>query len=225
MGDQPFGVPEDRPGQPEGADADDRDHQHQHRRVLGGPGDQPPGGGGERDSCGRREQPERGRASEPKTDTRRCVGLVEDGCRAVCGADRLGHHDRALELAAPEGDDVVGRRQQGRAVRDRDDAPVASQVAHHGEQDLLGLRVEVRGRLVEHDVGTVGHDDPGQREPGALPGGEAARRPRRARWPVRGRPDRRPPAPSAPRRARRSGRPTRTLSRTVPSNSHGRCGT
>ena len=44
-----LGVAEHRPGQAEEPDPDDRDHQVEHRGLLAGPGDQPPGGRGERD--------------------------------------------------------------------------------------------------------------------------------------------------------------------------------
>ncbi len=173
VGDQPFGVPEDRPRQSEGADADDRHHQQQHGRVLGGPRDQPAGRGGERDSGGRGQHPERRRAREPEAHPRRGDGLVESR-RVSVGGHLPRHRDRLLDLRRGQADDVVGLRQQGRAVRDREDAPVAREVADDLEQHLLGLGVQVCGRLVQHHVGTVGHDHPCQREPGALPGGEAA---------------------------------------------------
>ena len=98
------------------------------------------------------------------------------------------------------------------------------------EQDLLGDGVEVRGGLVEEHERAVGDDDAGQREAGALPGGEpgavlaerrvepvrqAGARRRRAR-PVRARPQL--------RRRWRPGRPTRRLSAIGAGDQPGRCG-
>ena len=54
------------------------------------------------------------------------------------------------------------------SVGDHEDASVATEILEGVEDDRLGLGVEVGGRLVEQDHGSVGDDGAGEGESGPL---------------------------------------------------------
>ncbi len=75
VGDQPLQVPQHPLGQPEGAHTHHGHGQGEDRRLLRGPGDQPPGRGGQRDAAGQ------GGGSEHNADQRQPGGSGQPGER------------------------------------------------------------------------------------------------------------------------------------------------
>ena len=147
------------------------------------------------------------------------MGAHLDDPRAVEHDDEIGHPHGAEAMRHEDRDAAVRRRRAAAGL------PLARGRRVALEQRVLGLGVERRRRLVEHqEQRTIAHEAAGQREllplaeadlhalgPGRAelrlePGGEP-RRPRRPRPPGR-----RPPPPPARRRAA-ARRPTPTVCR------------
>ena len=137
-------------------------------------------------------------------------------------ADQLVVRAELGEDAVVDDADAIGARRGGQPVRDHDDGAVLGEPVERELDDALGTRIEARRGFVEHEDRGVGERGACQRHELPLASRQAATRARapRCRGPS-GSAAKRSATPSAAIAASTSssvasGRPIRTLSRTVP---------
>jgi len=78
------------------------------------------------------------------------------------------------QAAALDGDDAISPANWRKTVRDIEDGPVLSDLAHVLLNDALALVIERAGRLIEDQDAWIGDERPRDRDPLALPARETA---------------------------------------------------